>query len=257
MRGTAFASDFDGTLCESDWNLGIEHYDPVDIDAIKRYQEAGGLFGVCTGRPLSSVQESLDSLLELDFFIVTTGARVLDGDLHPIYEATIDDAVVEALEARYHTDGMGFIVVTEDQFVTVGTSFSPGLDQVASLAEVEGDIYDVSLEYLGDTEAARAACEDVNARFGDKVSAFQNLGSVDIVPRGCSKGSGVDAVRSALDIVCAGGIGDSFNDLPLLEAADVAYTFNKAPQSVQDAADHVVDSVAEALAHFCDKGIGA
>ena len=250
MRGTAFASDFDGTLCESDWNLGIEHFDPADLEAVRHYQAAGGLFGVCTGRPLSSVCRALEGKLCLDFYIVTTGAQVLDGDLRPIRVRTIDRTVVEQLHARYAREHMGFIVVTDTQFASVGVAPGPGIEELGSLAEVEGSIYDVSLEFLGDRDAARAACADVNARFGDAVSAFQNLGSVDIVPAGCSKGSGVHAVREALGVSRIAGIGDSYNDVPLLEAADVAYTFHKAPAEVQDCATHVVDSVAEAIAHF-------
>ena len=43
------------------------------------------------------------------------------------------------------------------------------------------------------------------------------------------------------------GIGDSFNDLPLLREADVAYALDFAPKQVQDEADVVVPSVAQAL----------
>ena len=50
---------------------------------------------------------------------------------------------------------------------------------------------------------------------------------------------------------CIAGIGDSFNDLPMLEAADVAYTFHKSPQTVKDQAGCVVSSLVEALDDFC------
>ena len=250
MKRTAFASDFDGTLCESDWNLGIEYFDPADLEAVRAYQAAGGLFGVCTGRPLASIVESLRGKLELDFYIVTTGAQVLDARLAPIAVREIDRDVVAAPHAQFAQDDTGFIVVTDDQFASVGGPAGPGIEPLASLDELRGSVFDVSLEYLDDEDAARVACAQVNERFGDLVAAFQNRGSVDIVPAGCSKGSGVHAVREALGVDCIAGIGDSYNDLPLLEAADVAYTFYKAPEQVRSAADHVVNSVAEALAHF-------
>lgn len=250
MRKTAFASDFDGTLCESDWNLGIERFDPADLEAVRAYQAKGGLFGVCTGRPLSSIVESLRGKLELDFYIVTTGAQVLDARLGPISVHEIDRDVVARLHAQFAADDTGFVVVTDDQFVSVGGLAGPGIERIESLTELKGSVYDVSLEFLDDEDAARVACAQVNERFGSSVAAFQNRGSVDIVPVGCSKGSGVHAVRKALGVNCIAGIGDSYNDLPLLEAADVSYTFHKAPAEVQTAADYVVDSVAEALAHF-------
>ena len=251
MRGTAFASDFDGTLCESDWNLGIERYDPRDLEAIRRYQAAGGLFGVCTGRALSSIRKSLTGKVDVDFYIVTTGAQVLDRDLRPIQVRTIPREVAGELYERYSARGIGIVMVTDDQFASVGASTGPGLDNVGSFAELHDPIYDVSLECFSSEEVAGEVCAEVNERYGSVVGAFQNLGSVDIVPRGCSKGTGVRQVREALGVRCIAGIGDSFNDLPMLEAADVAYTFHKSPQSVKDQADCVVSSLAEALADFC------
>ena len=43
------------------------------------------------------------------------------------------------------------------------------------------------------------------------------------------------------------GIGDSINDLPLLEASDVSYTFPYAPKVVQDKATKVVETIVDAL----------
>ena len=43
------------------------------------------------------------------------------------------------------------------------------------------------------------------------------------------------------------GIGDSLNDLPLIEAADVSYTFPYAPEEVQKKVTKVVKNIVEAL----------
>ena len=43
------------------------------------------------------------------------------------------------------------------------------------------------------------------------------------------------------------GIGDSINDLPLLEASDVSYTFPYAPEICRQRADKVVDTIVDAL----------
>ncbi len=250
MRKIAFASDFDGTLCESDWNLGTERFDPADLEAVRAYRAAGGLFGICTGRPLQSVIDSLRGKVELDFYIVVTGAQVFDGHLNPIVMREIDIDLVAELQERFAREDMSFVVVTQTQFASIGGPAGPEIEPIASLAELEPPILDVSLDYLDDEEAARRVCAQINERLGDSLCAFQNRGSVDVVPAGCSKGSGVRAVREALGVERIAGIGDSYNDLPLLEASDVAYTFNRAPEQVRSAADHVVDSVAEALTHF-------
>ena len=43
------------------------------------------------------------------------------------------------------------------------------------------------------------------------------------------------------------GIGDSINDLPLLRASDVSYTFPYAPEEVQREATKVVPTIVDAL----------
>ena len=74
---------------------------------------------------------------------------------------------------------------------------------------------------------------------------------IDIAPKGCSKGKGVEALREhmreAYGDITLYGIGDSINDLPLLRAADVSYTFPYAPDICRQTADKVVPTIVDAL----------
>jgi hypothetical protein len=54
----------------------------------------------------------------------------------------------------------------------------------------------------------------------------------------------------ALGVNVVAGAGDSYNDLPLLTAADVSYTFHTSPAQVRAAATNTVADLAEALGHF-------
>ena len=250
-RGTAFASDFDGTLCESDWETRTQTIKPADVEAVRRYQREGGLFGICTGRAFDSAAEPLEGIIEPDFYIVTTGAQIYLKDQGFILDAEIDREVARSIaEHFYDREGARLVVVSGTEFLTVGAS-RYSMREVASIDEVEGPITGVSLEFNGDIEAAARAQVEVERVFGDSVWAFQNLSSVDIVCAGCSKGTGTKRVKEVFGCSSIAGIGDSYNDLALLNAADVAYTFHKAPVEVQAAANAMVDSVAEALAHFC------
>ena len=249
--GTAFASDFDGTLCDSDWNTGVERYDAADIEAVRRYQESGGLFGICTGRPLTSVQESLAGIIDLDFYIVTTGAQVLAADLTPFLDKELGRELAEELHARYGgQDGMYTVVVTDGDFVSVDRPMSDRMGFAETIGDVAGRVLGVSFECMGDEDWAHRIAADINERYAGVLAAFQNLGSVDVVCAGCSKGEGARRAKEGLGVRLIAGIGDSYNDLALLEAADVAYTFHKAPAEVRAVADRVVSSVAEALGDF-------
>ena len=249
-RKTGFASDFDGTLCTSNWVTGEVSFKEENLAAIRAYQAAGGLFGVCTGRPLSSVLETLEGILDLDFYIVMTGSQVLDRDLNKLWECTISHDTARELYDRYATDESVMLAVTEDEFVSVANHMNDTLPTVTSIDDVRGGLLGVSFECYEDQTAARALCDDINERFVGVVEGFQNLGSVDVVPAGCSKGSGVRIVRERLGLDAVAGAGDSFNDLTLLRAADVSYTFASSPRVVRDAADVVVDELHEALADF-------
>lgn len=248
--GTAFASDFDGTLCQSDWETQKEHFDPTVLDAVRQYQAAGGLFGVCTGRTLGAITQALNGILTLDFYIVATGAQVLDKNLRPVFQRAMDRRVAAQLCDAYASDEVGVVAVVDGDFVAVGRPFSPRVPVIGSLDEARGDLYGVSFECHGDVRRARQIRDDMNKRFGAAIEGFQNLGSVDVVAKGCSKGVGVQMAKKALGVSCIGGAGDSYNDLPLLQTADVSYTFHESPQSVREAATHVVSNLAEALTHF-------
>lgn len=249
-QGTAFASDYDGTLCISNWETGEERFDPAVLEAVRRYQAAGGLFGVCTGRAPFSVGKGLEGKVDLDFYIVTTGAQVLDRNKNVLFERVFSKDIAQRLYEEYVTSDAVFLAITDAEYVSVGPSNAMPARTVASIDQIEGRILGVSLEYHGDQKTARQVRDDMNRRFGHAIEGFQNLGSVDVVVKGCSKGSGVRVVREALGVSTVVGAGDSYNDLALLGAADVSYTLHSSPQEVRDAATHVVADLAQALDHF-------
>jgi hypothetical protein len=107
-QGTAFASDYDGTLCISNWATGEERFDPAVLEAVRRYQEAGGLFGICTGRALFSVEQGLADKVDLDFYIVMTGAQVLDKNKRVLFERVLDRDVTKQIYDRYVVDDTVF-----------------------------------------------------------------------------------------------------------------------------------------------------
>lgn len=70
---------------------------------------------------------------------------------------------------------------------------------------------------------------------------------MDVVKRGCSKGNAILKLKDVLGLDYVAGIGDSYNDIPMLESADCAFTFVDSPIIVQDKADQLVGSVSEAI----------
>ena len=249
FAGRAMASDFDGTLF---FGIGgrahpLHRFLPRDIEAIRTFRAGGGLFGVCTGRPLGAVLADAGRDLSFDFAITSSG--IPDDDVRALLDAT-----------RGQTARPPFIAL-ESGYLVLGGASIPGLpkgflkrlrvvssvDEALSMGHGGDGVQVISLGF-GTQERAARFVAGVGELLGGRVSAFQNLDSVDVVPTGCSKGAGLAVARQQLGLGLVGGIGDSFNDLPLLDEADVAYTFNRAPEAVREGADVLVDDVAGALA---------
>lgn len=253
-----FASDFDGTI--HFWGSD----EPVrrdDCEAIRAFQETGGLFGVCTGRPLVGLTKQVDGEsdfgISFDFYITQTGATAFDRDRQPIFAHDVPREVVEELYARYgrfaSTDEEGHslaLVVAADDYWTVGRrSAWEILNLVDSIDDITPPFGGYSMETVSHEDAAQFAAE-INAEYGDVVQAFQNLSSIDVVAVGRSKGTALLEIATHYGAGLTGGIGDSYNDLPLLEAAGVGYTFHSSVEDLRASADMVIGSAAEALADF-------
>ena len=89
--------------------------------------------------------------------------------------------------------------------------------------------------------------EEINALYGDEVTAYTNVCNVDIVPKGCSKGHALQILKEKLSLPWIAGIGDSYNDIPMLRAADQSFTFTYSPESIRQEADVVVENLAQAV----------
>ena len=89
----------------------------------------------------------------------------------------------------------------------------------------------------------------INEHYNDTCAAFQNKNHVDVCGVGCSKGTGVNHVVDYFNINESDvyGIGDSWNDLPLLDSVKHGYTFTYAPNEVKNKAEKVVGSLSEAI----------
>lgn len=246
-----FASDFDGTL------YFYKAPDPEKLPAesvekIKEYQAAGHLFGLCTGRQVGGLTPFITGLVEPDFFITSSGSNIVDRNFEEIQKRGIAPEVAQAILDLLQPKGFRMTLDVGGDICVFDEMDYPGKYYIIHSVEdiPEGLIHQVSAH----TESLEEAAENValvNEKFGDYVQAFQNVVEIDIAPKGCSKGRGVEALRdyyrNEFGDVCLFGIGDSLNDLPLIEAADVSYTFPYAPEEVQKKVTKVVENIVEAL----------
>ena len=243
-----FASDFDGTLYFYKAEVKLP---PESVDRIREYQAAGHLFGLCTGRQIGGLTPFITGLVRPDFYITASGASIVDGSFGEIRKQEVDRRIADAL-VREYKDDYRMTLDVEGDICVFATMDYPGKYYVITGVDdcPKGMIHQVSLHTESLEEAARISA-DINRRYGDYVEAFQNVIEIDVAPKGCSKGKGVmllkEYMKQKYGEIRLYGIGDSINDMPLLDASDVSYTFHYAPPEVQARATKVVGTICDAL----------
>ncbi len=245
---TAFSSDFDNTL-----HFGLQGIRDADLQAIARYRQAGGLFGINTGRSLGSLLNQTRGVLQLDFRILVSGALVLGPNDEPIYENCLPRDLATEVLAQYRWPALGLcIAVSNESWAVPPMSWAPKVpnriatQKVMRLSKLPNKIYGLSIRLLREKDGKRMA-ESLAKRYGSALSIFQNRTSLDIVSGSNSKGEGILIAKRELGVDVMAAMGDSYNDIAQLQAADVAYTFPEAPAPVRAAAASLQPSIADAL----------
>lgn len=240
---TALASDFDNTLYFHDTE---ERFRAQDVFEILFFRKRGGVFGICTGRSPDSIFDTVGTFIRPDFIVSVSGALLVDGDGNVLDSSRLLPETAEAIWREYG-DRAALVFHADGRVYSMHTREYPLQVVIESFQELPQDaIYGISMRFESAAEAAEAVSA-IRSKYGDTAAPYQNVRNVDIVAAGCSKGTGLSRVREILGIDKMGGIGDSYNDLPLLEASDVGFTFPDAPKELREAADYVVQSVSEAI----------
>ena len=222
-----------------------------DEKAIKKYQK-NHLFGVCTGRPLCALDDV--KKLDLDFYILSTGALILDKRMNIIQHTPMNKETAKNIFLDYFNQA-DMIIQTGNRNIFYATFHEKNhccCQVIHHFEEVEHEvIYGISLIFKDEMTTKKEL--DSIYRYGG-VMPFQNKNSIDIVSIGCSKGQGIKEIKKALHIEHISGIGDSYNDLSLFEASDYCFTFHSSPSDLKDKVDVCVNNIKEATGLLAEAG---
>ncbi len=244
-----FASDFDGALYFRNAEVKLP---PENVEMVRRYQAAGHLFGLCTGRAAGGLTPFINGLITPDFFITSTGGNIVDRDLKPIFQRGIDRAVADAIVREMKPKGFSLTLDVDGEICVFAKMDYPGFYRtITGLGDApQGQIHQITISAQRPEEAS-AASAWVTEHFGNQVSIFQNGCELNVAPQGCSKGKGINLLRDWMNKqwsdITLYSVGNSINDLPLMEAADVSYTFPHAPEILRKKATKIVPTIVHAL----------
>lgn len=264
---TLYVTDMDGTLL----NNG-SFVSPLSAEIITDLSADGAMITVATARTPATVVPLMEGAETNIPYIVMTGAATFDrsamayGDVRPI--AAADMARAKDLFARFGVNP--FIYHLSGNFINV--YHSPGLN--AAESEFYGIRRDLTLKHftfeplsaeleaaptvlffgMGPSESVEPLADALRADGAYDISCYPDIylrgtSIIEVFARGVSKASAVTGLAERLGADRIVVFGDNYNDLPMMEVADLAVAVGNAFGAVKGAADIVIgpnfdDSVA-------------
>lgn len=259
-------SDYDDTLLRNDMTVS-----DATKSAINKLTEAGGYFAICTGRMFQSIrrealkiglkgyimsyQGALISDIETGDTILNTSMKCEDAlkickvfeSYGEYYQAYIDDTlyVPEVNEkTNYYTS------ICNVEAVPVGAPLS-------RFVETQGKPV-VKLLAITDPEFAKKFIVEYNKKEPNFLFNISKPGFIEVISRKASKGIAVKSLCDILgiDISESIALGDSLNDLPMIEAAGLGVAVGNAIDEVKARADLVTvsndeDAVRKIIEEYC------
>ncbi|MBX9966295.1 Cof-type HAD-IIB family hydrolase [Priestia aryabhattai] len=234
------ALDMDGTLLNNQQEISEENR-----AAIAKAQEQGVHVVLSTGRSLLTCREYAQSLQLSSYLITVNGSEIWDESGQLVERKLIDASHIEKMWNLTQEHKLNFWAVTTDKVWR---------------DEFPEDI--VSQEWLKfgydiPDDALREEVLKQIAGISDFEISNSSLTNLEINALGINKAKGImtvcDRLGISMDEVIA--MGDSLNDMAMIEAAGCGIAMGNAQEAVKEAADWVTDTnvnngVAKAISHW-------
>lgn len=256
QRMKLFVTDLDGTLVEYN-NITDEN-----LEGINRLNASGELLAVATGRAYNSCTFLKEKYgVKVDYLILLNGGLIIDKDGKVVHHKEISYNTVKSIITDVKSDDSVISVETGYTSYVVHGRYKEDIDWNGLEYENLENIKDKNLSLISlyypesDIEEVEKICRLINEKYSDEVVAYRNTCFIDVVPKGCSKGEGVNYVkeRENIDTKDTYAIGDSYNDIPMFKESGHSFTFENVEDGIKKEADYVVSSVAEAIKNYCLK----
>lgn len=249
------ALDMDGTLLDSNMQLS-----PGNREAIRRAHAAGKHVALSTGRCITELRETLDILPQIRYLICENGSCIYDYHqnctlyLNPLPAREIlfildlvqdQDVVVQFFHEQCayfnRPDSSWCAPFSVDMFRPVFDKTAVWDVQLAQKFRKEPFQVEKLLLYFRD-DASRQRVRDILKDHPLKLADSSGF-MLEIVSDGVDKGAGLARLCDHLGIGIAEtiAVGDSMNDIEILQAAGLSAAMGNACTGAKDAADIITD----------------
>ena len=264
--GCLLASDIDGTLLLSDY------LPQKNLEKIEYFIKEGGAFALATGRTAGAVSSVTSRIKDLSPCIVANGSVIYDFNndcaLYEQFVPNEDRYIVKKVIDGCSTVG---VEIHSGKTVLVANCNQETIDheKYENLTAISLDYEDTlsynwnKVLYLFSNEAEAKAVKEIisecshNSQFIDTSAIIDGRRRYyyEHVPKNVSKATTLKILCEKLNIKkgCCFAIGDYYNDLEMIKAADIGAALIDSPDEVKSAADVIVGDVQNgAVADFID-----
>lgn len=271
MKYKMIASDLDGTLLYDLHSVSAENY-----RAISEYKKTGGEFVPTTGRCFYQIPERLRKCDDIRFYISSNGAVVTDKLTGELDEQLISNELFEKIKKityeyetllAVHSEGYGYMLKKDDSneranCLNLSSYFYEHLHETCrkvddwekSFTHKRGiEMIVAFFRYRSDLEKC---VKRLNELGGLVVTSSENF-NIEIIAEGASKGNGIRrlAKRLGLSVEEIIGVGDSPNDISLLNGVGLPLAVSNAADELKAIADRVICSHKEHIVRYISDNI--
>ncbi len=249
FNGYMLVSDFDGTLINKSGKISNEN-----IEAIEYFIENGGLFCGATGRTHLNVAPYKELLPVVAPWILFNGAGVYDFKKQSfIYEDQLDNTELIPLAKKVivQIPHINTQVCTTKMLYLVNPNGLPDkmmMEEGQEHESIDMDNIDtpwIKLMFQGSTRDLKAVEEIVAEELNLETYRYfySGISYLEIMDKRVSKGSGLHALKEIIgdEIHHFCAIGDYYNDVEMLQEADISAVPDNAPDDIKKYATVVVN----------------
>ncbi|MBE7015228.1 MAG: HAD family phosphatase [Ruminococcaceae bacterium] len=237
MEKRAIFLDFDGTL-------SLENkVSEENCKVLKLVQDLGHYVFISTGRNHQGIEPIASKFHSFDGYISGLGSRITFGE-DVIFENFFPFDTVEKAVRMFLDTGFPGIITSVD----CGYAVNPLEDYRMYFTEIP------SVEYLYENcknskfqkiESRKTTWTPEQMEFWEEIgTTFVHEGYTECCPHGCSKSKAIEIVANKLGIKPENTIamGDSANDIDMLDAAGIGVVMGNAPNFMKEKADFITKS---------------
>ncbi|CQR47214.1 HMP-PP phosphatase [Paraliobacillus sp. PM-2] len=250
-----FATDLDGTLLQN-YSTILEE----DKQAIQLLHDHNVELAIATGRADNEIQEIYRQLALNGHRVSQNGSFVHNSNNHLLLEQTFPNHISQALFHAIEENGINYLISTAEQtLLKEKTPFFKKYEDVFFFPLVEHREFDTEIGnsiipskfmIVGETHEITTVQKQLDQQFNGEVESYlSDPGCVDIVPKGINKGNALTQLLETIEIKPEeiAVIGDSFNDISMLQMTPHSYAISTADPEVKQHAAHIVDHVHQAV----------